>query len=110
MSDEQRPAFVDGAQDRPLWSVCDRDAEAIRALLRRAGHREFSERRGGFAVEGANASQDGPEPFSVTCTDDKLLAAGELGRYSALLRGAGYRVLADPEDDEVLEVWPAGPA
>lgn len=43
----------------------------------------------------------------MTCTDDKLLAAGELGRYSALLRGAGYRVLADPEDDDVLEVWPA---
>ena len=58
-------------------------------------------------MEGANASQDGPEPFSVTCTDDKLLAAGELGRYSALLHGAGYRVLADPEDDEILEVWPA---
>ena len=48
----------------------------------------------------------GPGPFSVTCTDDKLLAASELGRYSALLRGAGYRVLADPEDDDVLEVWP----
>jgi hypothetical protein len=107
MSNDEHPAFGYGAHGRPLWSARDRDAEAIRALLRRAGHREFSERRGGFAVEGANASQDGPEPFSVTCTDDKLLAAGELGRYSALLRGAGYRVLADPQDDEVLEVWPA---
>jgi hypothetical protein len=107
MSDDERPAFGYGKHGRPLWSVRDRDAETIRALLRRAGHREFSERRGGFAVEGANASQDGPEPFSVTCTDDKLLAGGELSRYSALLRGAGYRVLADPQDDEVLEVWPA---
>ena len=106
MSDDERPAFGYGTHDRPLWSVRDRDAEEIRAPLRRAGHREYSERRDGFVVEGANASQDGPEPFSATCTDDKLLAAGELGRYSALLRGAGYRVLADPEDDDVLEVWP----
>jgi hypothetical protein len=105
--DEDRPAFGFGAGGRPLWSVRDKTAEDLRALLRRAGHREFSDRRGGFVVEGANASLDGPEPFSITCTDDKLLAAGELGRYSALLRGAGYRVVADPDDDEVLEVWPA---
>ncbi len=113
MSDDERPPFGYGADRRPLWSVRDRDAEQVRVVLRRGGHREFGERRefsercDGFVVEGANTSEDGPEPFSVTCTDGTLLAAGELGRYAALLRGAGYRVLADPEDDDVLEVWPA---
>ncbi len=41
----------------------------------------------------------------MTCTDERLLMAGVLERYSVLLRRAGYRVLVDPENDEVLKVW-----
>lgn len=105
--DAERPEFGYGKGGRPLWTVRDRDAERIREVLRRGGHREFSERSDGFVVEGANASLDGTEPFSVTCTDESLLAASELDRCSALLRGAGFHVVADPDDDQVLEVWPA---
>jgi hypothetical protein len=109
MSDDEHPKYGYGKGDRPLWSVRDRDAEAIRQVLRKAGHRDFSDLpvRHGFAVEGANASEDGPEPFWITCTDEKLVAADELDRYAAVLRTAGYQVAVDPDDDQVLEVRPA---
>jgi hypothetical protein len=51
MSDN-KPEFGYGAGGRPLWTARDRDAEAIRAVLRTAGRREFSQHRGGFVVEG----------------------------------------------------------
>ncbi|GAA2916167.1 hypothetical protein [Actinoplanes cyaneus] len=44
--DEGGPAFGFGAGGRPLWSVRDKTAEDIRALLRRAGHRELGDQRG----------------------------------------------------------------
>jgi hypothetical protein len=76
MSDNEQPAFGYDAHDRPLWSVRDRDARRSGRCCAGPGHRELSERRGGFVVEAADASQDGAEPFSMTCTDEKLLAAG----------------------------------
>jgi hypothetical protein len=36
--DADRPEFGYGKGGRPLWSLRDRDAEQIRAVLRRAGH------------------------------------------------------------------------
>lgn len=96
--------------NQPLWSARDRDAEAIRALLRKAGHRGFSDTRG-FAVEGANSSEDGAEPFRVSCADsDDAFAAAELAAYVGVLRGAGYAVTADPDDEEILEVHPPATA
>ncbi|MBG0823556.1 hypothetical protein HS048_22790 [Planomonospora sp. ID91781] len=55
MSD--KPEFGYGAGLRPLWTARDRDAEAIRAVLRTAGRREFSQRHGGFVVEGGGDGQ-----------------------------------------------------
>lgn len=94
-----------------MWSVRDRDAEAIRALLRKGGHREFTDLHGGFAVEGANSSLNGGEPFLVGCADgDDAFAAAELAAYIELLRGAGYAVTVDPDDEEILEVRPPAAA
>ena len=109
MGDFEDPEFGYGEGDRPLWSVRDRDAEGIRRLLRKAGHREFSDVHGGFAVEGANSSEDGAEPFLVSCADsDDEFVAIELARYAVLLKAAGYAVSADPEDEDFLEVCPPG--
>jgi hypothetical protein len=60
-----------------------------------AGRREFSERSGGFVVEGG----DGGSPFQVACADDADIAVRELTRHQADLRKAGYRVELDPDDD-----------
>ncbi|WP_371786474.1 hypothetical protein [Streptosporangium subroseum] len=60
------PQFEYGAGERPLWTVWDQDAEVIRTVLRKAGRREFSERDGGFVVEGG----EGGAPFAITCADD----------------------------------------
>ncbi|MEU5869161.1 hypothetical protein OIE67_20085 [Nonomuraea fuscirosea] len=73
MSDD-KPEFGYGAGGRPLWTARDRDAEVIRTVLRKAGRREFSERHGGFVVEGGG---DG-RPFHVACADDGEASAQEL--------------------------------
>ncbi|MFF4624164.1 hypothetical protein [Nonomuraea jabiensis] len=102
---EDKPEFGFGAAGRPLWSVRDRDAEAIRSVLRTAGRREFGERQDGFVVEGGN---DGA-PFVIACTGNAEaagVAAAELARYEAALLTAGYRVELDPADDQVLQAWP----
>ncbi|GAA0826808.1 hypothetical protein ACFQVD_11485 [Streptosporangium amethystogenes subsp. fukuiense] len=101
MSDD-KPEFGYGAGGRPLWTARDRDAEIIRAVLRKAGHREFSERHGGFVVEGGS----GGRSFQVACADDAETSALELARYSDDLRTAGYRVEPDAGDDQVLLVSP----
>ncbi|MBT2225104.1 hypothetical protein [Nonomuraea sp. NEAU-A123] len=70
-------------------------------MLRKAGRREFSERHGGFVVEGGG---DG-RPFQVACADDaEASAQEELSRYSDDLRKAEYRVEPDADDDQVLLV------
>ncbi|MGW4412381.1 hypothetical protein ACWEJ6_50875 [Nonomuraea sp. NPDC004702] len=99
---DDKPEFGYGAGGRPLWTVRDRDAEVIRMVLRKAGRREFSERRDGFVVEGG---EDGA-PFLVACTDDAEVSMQELPRYEAALLKAGYRVEPDPGDDQVLRAWP----
>ncbi|MER5325188.1 hypothetical protein [Streptosporangium roseum] len=96
---EDKPEFGFGAAGRPLWTVRDRGAEAIRAVLRKAGRREFGERQDGFVVEGGS---DGA-PFVIACTGDAEVAAPELARYEAALLEAGYRVEPDPADDQVLQ-------
>jgi hypothetical protein len=101
MSDE-KPEFGYGRGGRPLWTVRDRDAEGVWEVLRKAGHREFSDRHGGFAVEDGH---DGA-PLTVACADDPVVSAAELPRYEAALRAAGYRVEPAPDDDQALRTWP----
>lgn len=98
MNGDDRPAFGYGRHDRPLWTASDRDRETIRELLRRAGHQEWAEDRGGFVVEDDS-------PHQVTCTDKDLVAAGVLARYAEVLRAAGWQVVVDPTNDQVLETW-----
>ena len=75
-------------------------------MLRKAGHREFSDRHGGFAVEDG----DDGGPFAVACADDAGVSAGELPQYAAALRMAGYRVEPAPDDDQVLRGCSQGTA
>lgn len=98
------PRYGYGRDRRPLWSPRDRDAEAVRRALRRAGFRDFTDRHpDGFAVEGANASQDGPEPFGVMhCGYPEQPAM--VGRYADALERAGFQVGADPLDEAGLLV------
>ena len=105
--DDETPRFGYGRGQRPLWTVRDRNAENMRQALRKAGFRDFDERHlDGFAVEGANSSLDGDEPYLVTyCADAPQ--PGVLQRYAATLTGAGFTVAADPDDVEhCLEVRP----
>ncbi|WP_182886005.1 hypothetical protein [Microbispora sp. H10885] len=98
---DDKPEFGYGAGGRPLWTARDLDTEVIRTVLREAGRREFSERHGGFVVEGGG---DGG-PFQVACADDTAASAREeLARHSDDLRKAGYRVEPDADDDQVLLV------
>ncbi len=97
---DDKPEFGYGAGGRPLWTAWDRDAEVIRTVLRKAGRREFSERHGGFVVEGGG----GGRPFQVACADDAEAPAQELAQYSDDLRKAGYRVEPDADDVQVLLV------
>jgi hypothetical protein len=97
MTTTDQPPHGYGKYDRPLWTDRDRDAEAIRAVLRGAGCREFSESHGGFAVEGGH---DG-EPFAVACADDDA-HVGDLARYRPALEAAGYQVSDDPFRDDGL--------
>ncbi|MFI6597199.1 hypothetical protein ACIBHX_13150 [Nonomuraea sp. NPDC050536] len=72
---EDKPELGFGAAGRPLWTVRDRNAEAIRAVLRTARRLEFGERRDGFVVEGDGA------PFVIACTGGAGASAAELARY-----------------------------
>ncbi|MBM0233192.1 hypothetical protein JNW91_15765 [Micromonospora sp. STR1_7] len=103
-ANEERPRYGYGRGGRPLGSSRDRDAEALRRVLRRAGLRDFDERHlDGFAVEGANSSLDGPEPFSVAyCGTAGVPEA--MTRYRAVLQQAGYQVDVDPLDEHSLLV------
>ncbi|MFF0182613.1 hypothetical protein ACFYPF_26340 [Micromonospora sp. NPDC005223] len=107
--DTEQPQYGYGRDGRPLGSPRDRDAEALRRALRRAGLRDFDERHlDGFAVEGANASLDGPESFSVAyCGTSDVPQT--MARYRTALEQAGYRVDADSLDEHVLLV-PRQPA
>jgi hypothetical protein len=108
-ANEERPRYGYGRGGRPLGSSRDRDAEALRRVLRRAGLRDVDERHlDGFAVEGANASLDGPEPFSVAYCGTADVPQ-TVARYRTALEQAGYRVDADPLDEHVLLV-PRQPA
>jgi hypothetical protein len=109
MHNGNQPQFGYGRFDRPLWAAHDRDAEAIREILRRAGRHEFTlglptesaERHGGFVVE------DGEEhaTFLVACAGlhDDEVTVGEVRHYAEALTAAGYRVTPDL-DDLVLQV------
>ncbi|WP_331733150.1 hypothetical protein OG948_60290 (plasmid) [Embleya sp. NBC_00888] len=102
----EAPEFGFGRRGRPLWTERDRDAEDVRRVLRRARCREFSDRRGGFVVEGG---ADGG-PFALACASESLPGRGEVARYAAALRAAGYHVEPDADDDASLSVWRPGTA
>ncbi|MFJ3182552.1 hypothetical protein ACIPJN_29755 [Streptomyces sp. NPDC086796] len=98
---EEQPQFGYGRGERPLSSVVDRNAEAIREVLRRAGRPEFSDSQDGFVVE----SGDEGSPFLVACTIDEWTdAEQELQRYRAALTDARMRVEPDPEDRKTVLV------
>jgi hypothetical protein len=107
MSSSESPQYGYGVGGRPLWTPRDLDAEVIRLLLRKAECVEFSTELGasGFAVEAAEADEDGAEPFLVTCAGplDDVAAAQEIARYAEVLQAADYCVVTD-QDDEILEV------
>lgn len=103
---DEEPEFGYGRRGRPLWTVRDRDAERVRKVLRWARCREFSDRRGGFVVEGGE--DDGP--FAVACASESLAGRGEVERYALALGAAGYHVEPDEEDDASLVVWRPGTA
>jgi hypothetical protein len=76
----------------------------IRRVLRQAGLRYLSERcLNGFAVEGANASEDGDEPLSVAYRGS-VEVPETMGQYRRALERAGLLVSVDPQDEQVLLV------
>ena len=86
-----------------MWSPRDRDAEVVRRVLRRAGLRDVDERHlDGFAVEGADSSENGPEPFAVAYCGDT--DAGVLARYRSVLERAGLQVSTDELNGDGLLV------
>jgi hypothetical protein len=109
MRDGNQPQYGSGHFDRPLWTVRDRDAKAIRQVLRRAGRREFTlglaaktaERHGGFVVEDGEPQAT----FLVACAGlhDDEEAAGEVRDYAEALTATGYQV-PDADDELVLQV------
>lgn len=99
---EEQPQFGYGRGERPLSSVVDRDAEAIREVLRGAGRPEFSDSEDGFVVE----SGDEGSSFLVACTFDEWTdAEQELQWYRMALTDARMRVEPDPEDRKTVVVW-----
>src|SRR2546421_4295562 len=99
------PRYGYGKGERPLWSRRDRDGEAIRQVLRRGGFHDFDEGHlDGFAVEGANSSESGREPYAVAYCGGEDTVRATLRRYSALLEQVGYRVGPDPDDEQTLLV------
>lgn len=97
---------VYGARGRLLETDRERQAEAIRVALRRAGCREFSEQRGGFVVQQAEEPGD---PFLVCCSEDAGLdQRGEERHYQGVL-AADYHVMTGIDGVEGgLQVWPSG--
>lgn len=101
----EKPRYGYGREQRPLWTVRDRDAEEIRKVLRRAKRKEFGTRDGGFVVEGGSDRA----PFLVAAALDNAAAGTEeIKVYAEVLAAAGYRVEPEPEDRQTLRVWPAG--
>jgi hypothetical protein len=100
-STETDPVFGYGRGRRPLWTVGDREAEAIREVLRKAKRAEFSEAGGGIVVEGG----ENGEPFLVACVDEDVAAAGEVAAYTEALTAAGFRVESELDDDQMLQVF-----
>jgi hypothetical protein len=109
MRDRNQPQYGYGHFDRPLWTARDRNAEAIREVLRRAGRREFTlglapetaERHGGFVAEDGETHAT----LLVACAglhDDE--AAAEVRHYAEALTAAGYQVTPDLDADLVLQV------
>ena len=89
------PTYGLGAGGRPLWTVRDRDAERIRALLRRSWHTGSDGARDGFAVTGGD---DGV--FLVTFT-----AESEARACVSALTSAGLSVDEPrPGDHRTLRV------
>jgi hypothetical protein len=89
------PTYGLGAGGRPLWTVRDRDAERIRALLRRSWHTGSDGARDGFAVTGGD---DGV--FLVTFT-----AESEARACASALTSAGLSVDEPrPGDHRTLRV------
>ncbi|MEV5824268.1 hypothetical protein AB0L25_01685 [Spirillospora sp. NPDC052242] len=106
VSDE--PAFGYGRHRRPLRTRRDRDAETVRDVLRRAGHREYGRPRDGFCVIDGG---DGGLPFIVACASRTrrrtLSPTAELAAYRRTLTAAGLRVepAGAGDDPTYLKVW-----
>ncbi|MFC7715863.1 hypothetical protein [Nonomuraea recticatena] len=94
--------FGYGMDGRALATVRDRDAETIRTVLRKAGLREFSDRHGGFLVEGGYDDA----PFLIRCVDWPEDAEQQLAHYEAALLKAGYRIKCGHGDGQALQAWP----
>jgi hypothetical protein len=92
------PTYGLGAGGRPLWTESDRDAERIRALLRRARRADVDGPED-FIVTGV---RDGV--FLVTCTDPGPAAAAKVAACGAALSRAGMSVQRPPGDDHTLRI------
>ncbi|WP_345574635.1 hypothetical protein [Nonomuraea rosea] len=92
------PTYGVGAGGRPLWTESDRDAERIRALLRRARHTDMDGPEGFIVMD----ARDGV--FLVTCTDPGPAAAAEVAAYRTVLSRAGMSVQRQPGDDHTLRI------
>ncbi|MFB4299613.1 hypothetical protein [Actinomadura sp. NTSP31] len=106
------PAPVRGHRRRTPPTSRDRDAEMIRAVLRKSGHPEFSRPGDGFYVDGG---YDGT-PFLVSCAcrtrPRRLSPAAEVASYITTLTAAGMHVEPQTGPDAsplVLQVRPGIP-
>lgn len=93
----------------PGNSSRDRQAAAIRSVLRRAGCQsqcgptQGSGERGGFAIQHGH-----DDAFVVRCVADTTLNVGhEYMRYVTALQEAGYLVATSDEDTDHLRVRPS---
>ncbi|MEO3789449.1 hypothetical protein ABGB14_04510 [Nonomuraea sp. B10E15] len=99
---DEGPTYGRGTGGRPLWSERDRDAERIRALLRRSGCAATGG-ADGFAVEGGH---DGV--FLVTFAERYPPAGDGLGACVRALVRAGMSVERQPGDGRALRVRTRG--
>jgi hypothetical protein len=104
-------ASSDGRR-RPMTDR-DRDAEAIRAVLRRNGHPEFGRPGDGFYVDGGYNGG----PFLVSCATRsrhrRLSPTAEVAGYTTALEAAGMHVEPQTGPDAspiILHVRPAPPS